>query len=125
MNLARGAPERRALTATPHRRRPTRLRPYNDMGMTFAPAVVAAGKQALDEFGSGTTGSRVLNGTYGGHRECEEALKEYYGTRYAMVFSTGYQANLGLMSTIAGKEDYIVLDADRHASTLDGCATGD
>ena len=97
---------------------------YNYMGMTFDPDVVAAGKKALDEFGSGTTGSRVLNGTYQGHKECEEALKEFYGTRFAMVFSTGYQANLGLMSTIAGKEDYIVLDADSHASIYDGCALG-
>jgi 7-keto-8-aminopelargonate synthetase-like enzyme len=97
---------------------------YNYMGMTFDPDVVAAGKQALDDYGSGTTGSRVLNGTYQGHRECEEALKDFYGTRYAMVFSTGYQANLGLMSTIAGKEDYIILDADSHASIYDGCALG-
>ncbi|HYG30037.1 MAG TPA: aminotransferase class I/II-fold pyridoxal phosphate-dependent enzyme [Allosphingosinicella sp.] len=97
---------------------------YNYMGMTFDPDVVAAGKKALDEYGSGTTGSRVLNGTYQGHRECEEALKDYYGTAHAMVFSTGYQANLGLMSTIAGKEDYIILDADSHASIYDGCALG-
>ncbi len=98
---------------------------YNYMGMTFDPDVVAAGKQALDDYGSGTTGSRVLNGTYQGHRDCEEALKAYYGTRFAMVFSTGYQANLGLMSTIAGKEDFIVLDADSHASIYDGCFLGD
>jgi 7-keto-8-aminopelargonate synthetase-like enzyme len=97
---------------------------YNYMGMTFDPDVIAAGKRALDEFGSGTTGSRVLNGTYQGHKECEEALKEFYGTRFAMVFSTGYQANLGLMSTIAGKDDYIILDADSHASIYDGCALG-
>jgi len=97
---------------------------YNYMGMTFDPEVVAAGKRALDEYGSGTTGSRVLNGTYQGHKECEEALKEFYGTDHAMVFSTGYQANLGLMSTIAGKEDYIILDADSHASIYDGCALG-
>lgn len=97
---------------------------YNYMGMTFDPDVIAAGKAALDEYGSGTTGSRVLNGTYQGHKECEEALKEFYGTRHAMVFSTGYQANLGLMSTIAGKEDYIILDADSHASIYDGCALG-
>ncbi|HEY9553254.1 serine palmitoyltransferase [Allosphingosinicella sp.] len=97
---------------------------YNYMGMTFDPDVIAAGKKALDEFGSGTTGSRVLNGTYQGHKECEEALKEFYGTRHAMVFSTGYQANLGLMSTIAGKDDYIILDADSHASIYDGCALG-
>ena len=97
---------------------------YNYMGMTFDPEVLAAGKRALDEYGSGATGSRVLNGTYQGHTECEEALKEFYGTRFAMVFSTGYQANLGLMSTIAGKEDYIILDADSHASIYDGCALG-
>ena len=97
---------------------------YNYMGMTFDPDVIAAGKKALDDYGAGTTGSRVLNGTYQSHRECEEALKEFYGTRHAMVFSTGYQANLGLMSTIAGKEDYIILDADSHASIYDGCALG-
>ncbi|QPQ55072.1 aminotransferase class I/II-fold pyridoxal phosphate-dependent enzyme [Allosphingosinicella flava] len=97
---------------------------YNYMGMTFDADVIAAGKKALDEFGSGTTGSRVLNGTYQGHKECEDALKDFYGTKHAMVFSTGYQANLGLMSTIAGKEDYIILDADSHASIYDGCALG-
>jgi 8-amino-7-oxononanoate synthase len=98
---------------------------YNYMGMTFDPDVVAAGKAALDAFGSGTTGSRVLNGTYQGHTECEQALRDFYGMRHAMVFSTGYQANLGLMSTIAGKEDYIILDADSHASIYDGCFLGD
>jgi 8-amino-7-oxononanoate synthase len=97
---------------------------YNYMGMTFDPDVIEAGRQALLDFGAGTTGSRVLNGTYQGHKECEEALKDYYGTAYAIVFSTGYLANLGLMSTIAGKEDYIILDADSHASIYDGCAMG-
>jgi 8-amino-7-oxononanoate synthase len=98
---------------------------YNYMGMTFDEDVIAAGKKALDEFGSGTTGSRVLNGTYRGHRECEDALKEFYGMDHAMVFSTGYQANLGIISTIAGKGDYIVLDIDSHASIWDGCKLGD
>ena len=97
---------------------------YNYMGMTFDPDVVAAGKQALDEFGSGTTGSRVLNGTYQGHRECEAALRNFYGMDHAMVFSTGYQANLGIISTMAGKDDYIILDIDSHASIYDGCALG-
>jgi 7-keto-8-aminopelargonate synthetase-like enzyme len=97
---------------------------YNYMGMTFDPDVVAAGKRALDEFGSGTTGSRVLNGTYQGHRECEEALKEFYGMDHAIVFSTGYQANLGMISTLAGKGEYIILDADSHASIYDGCWLG-
>jgi len=97
---------------------------YNYMGMTFDPEVIAAGKQALDEFGSGTTGSRVLNGTYQGHKACEAALRDFYAMDHAMVFSTGYQANLGIISTIAGKGDYIVLDIDSHASIYDGCAMG-
>ncbi len=98
---------------------------YNYMGMTFDPDVIAAGKQALADFGSGTTGSRVFNGTYQGHRECEDALREFYGMDHAMVFSTGYQANLGIISTIAGKGDYIILDIDSHASIYDGCKLGD
>ncbi len=97
---------------------------YNYMGMTFDPDVIEAGKQALDDYGSGTTGSRVLNGTYAGHKACEEALKEFYAMDHAMVFSTGYQANLGIISTIAGKDDYIILDIDSHASIYDGCALG-
>jgi glycine C-acetyltransferase/8-amino-7-oxononanoate synthase len=94
------------------------------MGMTFDPEVIAAGKTALDEFGSGTTGSRVLNGTYAGHRAVEDALRDFYAMDHAMVFSTGYQANLGIISTLAGKDDYIVLDIDSHASIYDGCSMG-
>ena len=97
---------------------------YNYMGMTFDPDVIAAGKQALDEFGSGTTGSRVLNGTYQGHKDCEDALRDFYAMDHAMVFSTGYQANLGIISTIAGKDDYVIVDIDSHASIYDGCALG-
>jgi 7-keto-8-aminopelargonate synthetase-like enzyme len=98
---------------------------YNYMGMTFDPDVIAAGKKALDEFGSGTTGSRVLNGTYAGHKAVEQALKDFYAMDHAMVFSTGYLANLGVISTIAGKDDYIFLDIDSHASIYDGCKMGD
>ena len=98
---------------------------YNYMGMTFDPDVIEAGKQALTDFGSGTTGSRVLNGTYSGHRAVEQALCDFYAMDDAMVFSTGYQANLGIISTIAGKGDYIVLDIDSHASIWDGCKMGD
>jgi len=97
---------------------------YNYMGMTFDPDVIAAGKKALDDFGSGTTGSRVLNGTYDPHKDCEAALREFYGTTHAMVFSTGYQANLGMISTLAGKGEYVILDADSHASIYDGCWLG-
>ena len=97
---------------------------YNYMGMTFDDDVIQAGKDALDEFGAGTTGSRVLNGTFQGHKECEDALREFYAMDHAMVFSTGYQANLGIISTIAGKDDFIILDADSHASIYDGCSLG-
>ena len=98
---------------------------YNYMGMTFDPDVIAAGKRALDDFGAGTTGSRCLNGTYAGHKAVEAALCDFYGMDHAMVFSTGYQANLGIISTIAGKGDYIILDIDSHASIWDGCKMGD
>lgn len=94
---------------------------YNYMGMTFDPDVVAAGQAAIRDYGAGTTGSRVLNGTYQTHKECEDALKDFYGMSHAMVFSTGYQANLGMVSTLAGKGDFIILDADSHASIYDGC----
>jgi 8-amino-7-oxononanoate synthase len=97
---------------------------YNYMGMTFDPDVIQAGKDALDQYGSGTNGSRCLNGTFAGHMDAEDALKEFYGTKHAIVFSTGYQANLGFVSTIAGKGDYIILDADSHASIYDGCFLG-
>jgi 7-keto-8-aminopelargonate synthetase-like enzyme len=98
---------------------------YNYMGMTFDDDVLAAGKKAMDDFGAGTTGSRVLNGTFFHHRDVENALKEFYAMDHAMVFSTGYQANLGIISTIAGKGDYIILDIDSHASIYDGCKMGD
>ena len=97
---------------------------YNYMGMTFDEDVIAAGKQAMEDFGAGTTGSRVLNGTFRDHRDVEAALREFYDMDHAMVFSTGYQANLGIISTLAGKGDYIILDIDSHASIWDGCAMG-
>ncbi|WP_375250975.1 aminotransferase class I/II-fold pyridoxal phosphate-dependent enzyme, partial [Sphingomonas sp.] len=98
---------------------------YNYMGMTFDADVIAAGQRALAEFGSGTNGSRMLNGTFRDHVEAEEALKAFYGADHAMVFSTGYQANLGTISTIAGRGEYVILDADSHASIYDGCKMGD
>jgi len=96
----------------------------NYMGMTFNEECLAAARDALDHQGTGTTGSRVLNGTYNSHKQLEETLKDFYGTRHAIVFSTGYQANLGVISTLAGPKDYVVIDADSHASIYDGCAMG-
>ena len=97
---------------------------YNYMGMTFDPDVLAAGHAALDQFGSGTNGSRMLNGTFHDHIEVEQALRDFYGMYGAIVFSTGYMANLGMISTLAGKGEYVILDADSHASIYDGCAQG-
>jgi 8-amino-7-oxononanoate synthase len=97
---------------------------YNYMGMTFDPDVIAAGHAALDRFGSGTNGSRMLNGTFRDHMEAEEALRDFYGMTGAIVFSTGYMANLGMISTLAAKGEYVILDADSHASIYDGCAQG-
>ncbi|MDQ2879655.1 MAG: aminotransferase class I/II-fold pyridoxal phosphate-dependent enzyme [Pseudomonadota bacterium] len=97
---------------------------YNYMGMTFDPEVIQAGKDALDQFGSGTNGSRMLNGTFRDHMEVEQALRDFYGMSGAIVFSTGYMANLGMISTLAGKGEYVILDADSHASIYDGCAQG-
>ena len=97
---------------------------YNYMGMTFDPDVIAAGKAAFDRFGTGTNGSRALNGTFQDHMAVEAALRDFYGTSGAIVFSTGYQANLGVISAVAGRGEYIILDADSHASIYDGCAMG-
>ncbi len=97
---------------------------YLVLDVVFPPAATAEQKQAYADFGAGTTGSRVLNGTFAPHRAVEAALREFYDMDHAMVFSTGYQANLGIISTIAGKGDYIILDIDSHASIWDGCAMG-
>jgi 7-keto-8-aminopelargonate synthetase-like enzyme len=96
----------------------------NYMGMTYNKQCMDAAENALKTFGTGTTGSRVLNGTYNGHKILEETLKDFYDTEHAIVFSTGYQANLGIISTVAGSKDYVVIDADSHASIYDGCAMG-
>ncbi len=96
----------------------------NYMGMTYNAECLQAAEDALKNFGTGTTGSRVLNGTYNGHKKLEETLKDFYEAKHAIVFSTGYQANLGVIATIAGPKDYVVIDADSHASIYDGCAMG-
>jgi glycine C-acetyltransferase/8-amino-7-oxononanoate synthase len=94
----------------------------NYMGMTFHEDAIEAAKDALDNFGTGTTGSRVLNGTYGGHKALEATIADFYGMEHCMVFSTGYQANLGMISALGGKDDFVIIDADSHASIYDGCS---
>ncbi|TAL01816.1 MAG: aminotransferase class I/II-fold pyridoxal phosphate-dependent enzyme [Rhodospirillaceae bacterium] len=92
----------------------------NYLGLTFSPEALAAAHAALDAGGTGTTGSRVANGTYAGHADLEQALCDFFDTRHAMVFSTGFLANLGVLSTLMGQGDYILMDADCHASIYDG-----
>jgi 8-amino-7-oxononanoate synthase len=92
----------------------------NYLGLSFHPDVLAAAHAALDRDGAGTTGSRAANGTFAGHRKLEDTFAELYGKRRALVFTTGYQANLGVISGLCGAEDSIVLDMESHASIYDG-----
>jgi 8-amino-7-oxononanoate synthase len=93
----------------------------NYLGLTFHPEVIAAGCEALETLGTGTTGSRMANGSYDGHRALEREMAQAFGWASAIVFSTGYQANLGALSGLAGKDDYLLVDSDSHASIYDGC----
>jgi 8-amino-7-oxononanoate synthase len=96
----------------------------NYLGLTFDPDCMAAAAEAARTSGTGTTGSRIANGTYAGHGDLEAAIARFYGRRSAMVFTTGYQANLGLLSTIADADDDVLIDADSHASIYDGVRMG-
>ena len=93
----------------------------NYLGMTFDAEAVAAGREALTEAGTGTTGSRMANGTYAAHVALEAELADFYGYPAAVVFSTGYAANLGALAALLGEGDAVLLDADAHASLFDGC----
>jgi 8-amino-7-oxononanoate synthase len=93
----------------------------NYLGLTFDQSCVDASIDAIRAAGTGTTGSRIANGTYSGHTSLEQQIAKFYGRRSAMVFTTGYQANLGLISTLAGRGDHLLIDADSHASIYDAC----
>lgn len=93
----------------------------NYMGITFDPDCIAAGQKALADFGTGTTGSRIANGSFSLHAELEREFATFLNRRHCIVFTTGYQANLGMMSGLAGPRDTIYLDADSHSSIYDGC----
>ncbi len=93
----------------------------NYMGMTFDPRCIAAGQKALAEFGTGTTGSRIANGSFAIHKELERELADFLELQHCIIFTTGYQANLGMLSGLAGSKDTIFLDADSHSSIYDGC----
>ncbi len=92
----------------------------NYLGLTHHPEVLAAAKAALERYGSGCTGSRFLNGTLDLHEQLEAELADFFGKEACLVFSTGYQANLGLISGLVGRGDVVFLDKLDHASIVDG-----
>ncbi len=93
----------------------------NYLGLTHHPKVMAAAHAAIDRFGTSCSGSRFLNGTLELHEELERRLARFMGKEAALCFSTGFQTNLGAISSIAGKDDVILCDRENHASILDGC----
>ena len=93
----------------------------NYLGLTLDSHCIEAAIRALREEGTGTTGSRMANGSYTGHVALEKDLSEFFGRRWCVVFSTGYVANLGLISALTAPGDVILIDADCHASIYDGC----
>ena len=93
----------------------------NYLGLTFNPACVKAGRKAIREQGTGTTGSRMANGSFATHAALEEDLAKFFKVSYGMVFSTGYAANLGTLTALLKPGDAVLLDADAHASLYDGC----
>ena len=93
----------------------------NYLGLTADPRVRQAARDALDKYGTGLTGSRLLNGTLDLHLDLERELAEWMGTEEAIVFSTGHQANVGTLGTILAPGDTVIVDSADHASILDGC----
>ncbi len=93
----------------------------NYLGLTSDERVLAAAHDALDRYGTGLTGSRLLNGTIDLHLELERELAEWMGTEDALTFSTGHQANLGALGTLLAPGDTVIADSADHASILDGC----
>jgi len=92
----------------------------NYLGLTFDEDCMGAAKDAVDNHGTGTTGSRIANGTYSEHIDLEKALAEHLGMPSCIVFTTGYQTNLSAISGLAGDKDVVFMDADAHACIIDG-----
>jgi 8-amino-7-oxononanoate synthase len=93
----------------------------NYLGLTGDPRVLAGARDALERYGTGLTGSRLLNGTTALHLELERELATWMGTEDAIVFTTGHQANLGTLGALLGPGDTVIADSGDHASILDGC----
>jgi 8-amino-7-oxononanoate synthase len=97
----------------------------NYLGLTYDADCCAAAISAIEALGTGTTGSRMASGNYAGHRALEQELADAFGWPACIVFSTGYQANLGVISALAAEGDYLLIDADSHACIHDGCRLSD
>ncbi len=93
----------------------------NYLGLTIHPEVIEAGRRAFEQYGSGCSGSRYLNGTLSLHLELEEELARFLRKEAVMTFSTGFQSNLGIISALVGRGDYMICDKENHASIYDGC----
>jgi 8-amino-7-oxononanoate synthase len=93
----------------------------NYLGLTTHPRVKKAAQDAIDRYGTSCTGSRFLNGTLDFHLELDHRLANFVGMEAAIVFPTGYQTNLGTISALVQKEDFVIIDKDDHASIVDGC----
>lgn len=91
------------------------------LGLTNDPEVKQAARKAVSKYGSGCAGSRFLNGTLDIHLELEQELAELVGKEAALLFSTGFQTNLGIISALVGRGDYVITDKEDHASIVDGC----
>ncbi|MXX67867.1 MAG: aminotransferase class I/II-fold pyridoxal phosphate-dependent enzyme [Gemmatimonadales bacterium] len=96
----------------------------NYMGLTHDPRVLEAARDALNKFGSGNTGSRFLNGNLDLHEQLEDELADFTGMEAALVFSTGYQTNLGTLGALIGRADTVYIDKLDHASLQDGVRLG-
>ena len=93
----------------------------NYLGLTINEDIIRAGLEALEKYGTGCSGSRFLNGTLNLHLELEKELAAFLGKESVMTFSTGFQSNLGIISAIVGRNDYVICDKENHASIYDGC----
>ncbi|MEH6634726.1 MAG: aminotransferase class I/II-fold pyridoxal phosphate-dependent enzyme, partial [Halioglobus sp.] len=92
----------------------------NYLGLSYDPRCIKAAQDAAARWGTGTTGSRLANGSFAEHQALETEIAQFYGVDHAIVFSTGYAATMGMCATIAGPGDVILMDADSHASIYSG-----
>lgn len=112
---------RQDVTVTMEGKRRIMLGSNNYLGLTVDEDVISAGVNAIKKFGTGCSGSRFLNGTLSLHTALERELAEFLNKEDAMTFSTGFQSNLGIISAVVGRHDYIISDKENHASIYDGC----